>query len=298
MPPSARLPTPPTACPCDRSGSEEKGEYSISVGIRRRSSTSVKETVDYRMPNSKKGNYVVTGRPGQTSLTCFRLSQAKLLKWLLRQHRGRQTDGMKQDHDHCDIPAAAPTNPEVKAEERYDTEMPTAATTLPELDGMGEVVVPEAADDGEPHETKEIAEIHACPSTAADNDDVKLKIQEDACWRDAGRVLSEFSGEGVAHVAEEMICSSSDWRHILKHNAAVQSLHLGALRGFPANSQPPIACDGETHSDLRRSLNASVQRLFPGIDWTCIRPIRWGKGTDPMLPHTHRNDESTLSAIV
>ena len=55
---------------------EEKGEYSISVGIRRRSSTNVKETVDCRMPNSKRGKYVVTGRPGQTSFTCLCVAQA------------------------------------------------------------------------------------------------------------------------------------------------------------------------------------------------------------------------------
>ena len=110
--------------------------------------------------------------------------------------------------------------------------------------------------------------------------------------------MSEFDGEGVAQAAEELIRSSGNWRHIVKHNAAVQSLYLGALRGFAAYSQPSIACETETHSDLTRCLHALGGRLFPSVHWTCIQVIRRGKGTDPMLPHTHKNDESTLSAIV
>ena len=45
---------------------------------------------------------------------------------------------------------------------------------------MGEVVVPEAPDDGESHETDENAEIDACPSTVAVKDEVKVKIEQDA----------------------------------------------------------------------------------------------------------------------
>ena len=102
----------------------------------------------------------------------------------------------------------------------------------------------------------------------------------------------------MAQAAEELIRSSGNWRHIVKHNAAVQSLYLGALRGFCAYTQPSIACETETHSELTRCLNASGRRLFPSVHWTCIQVIRRGKGTDPMLPHTHKNNESTLSAIV
>ena len=115
---------------------------------------------------------------------------------------------------------------------------------------------------------------------------------------DAGKVIWDFDGDGVAQAAEELIRSSGNWRHIVKHNAAVQSLYLAALRGFPAYNQPSTACETEAHSDLTRCLNALGQRLFPSVHWTCIQVIRRGKGTDPMHPHTQKNDESTLSAIV
>ena len=55
--------------------------------------------------------------------------------------------------------------------------MPTPATTLPESDGIGEVVVPEPPDDGEPDEN---AEMDASPSTAAVKDEVKVKIEQDS----------------------------------------------------------------------------------------------------------------------
>ena len=57
---------------------EEKGGCSISVGSRRRSSTSLKETVDCFMHNSKRGKYVMTGRPWQNYFTCLCVAQAKL----------------------------------------------------------------------------------------------------------------------------------------------------------------------------------------------------------------------------
>ena len=111
---------------------EEKGEYSISVGIRRRSSTSVKETVDCRMPYSKKGKSVVTGRPGQTSFTCLRVAQAKRVEMAAADNpEGVEADTLMQENDDRETPADTPTNPEVKVEEAYDTEMPTPAVTLP-----------------------------------------------------------------------------------------------------------------------------------------------------------------------
>ena len=102
----------------------------------------------------------------------------------------------------------------------------------------------------------------------------------------------------MAQAAEELIRSSGNWRHIVKHNAAVQSLYLGALRGFPAYNQPSIACETETHSELTRCPNALGRRILPSVHWTCIQVIRRCKGTDLMLPQTHKKDESTLSAIV
>ena len=158
--------------------SEEKGDHSISVGIKRRSSTSVKETVECRMPNSKKGKYVVTGRPGQTSCTCLLVAQAKLVEMAAADNPEEvQADTLKQENENGDTPADPPTNPEVKVEETYDTEMPVPAVTLPESDGTGEVVVPEAPDDGEHNEN---AEINASPSTANLKDEVKIKIEQDA----------------------------------------------------------------------------------------------------------------------
>ena len=157
---------------------EEKGEYSISVGISRRSSTSVRETVDCRMPNSKKGKYVVTGRPGQTSFTCLRVAQAKLVEMAPADNPEEvEVDTLKQENDDRDTPADPPTNPEVKVEETYDTEMPTPAVTFPDPDGTGEVVVPEAPDDGENDEN---AEINASPSTVDLKEEVKIKIEQDA----------------------------------------------------------------------------------------------------------------------
>ena len=133
---------------------EEKGEYSISVGIRRRWSTSVRESVDCRMPNSKKGKYVLTGRPVQTSFTCLRLAQAKLVEIAAADNpEDVEADTLKQEDDDRDTPADQPTNSEVKVEEAYDTEMPTPAVTLPESNGTEEVVVSEAPDDGE-HDEK------------------------------------------------------------------------------------------------------------------------------------------------
>ena len=67
---------------------EEKGEYSIGVGIRRRSGTGLREIVDRRMPNSKKGKYVVTGRPGQTSFTCHRVAQGKRAEMTAEENEG------------------------------------------------------------------------------------------------------------------------------------------------------------------------------------------------------------------
>ena len=110
--------------------------------------------------------------------------------------------------------------------------------------------------------------------------------------------MLEFEGDGGAQAAEELICSSGNWRHIVKHSASVQSLYLGALGGFPAYIRPSIACESVTHSELTRCLNALGRRLYPSVHWTCIQVIRRGKVTDPMLPHTHKNDESTFSAIV
>ena len=88
-----------------------------------------------------------------------------------------EADTLKQENDDRDTPADPRTSPEVKVEETYDTEMPTPATTLPESDGMGGVVVPEAPDDNEPDEN---AEINASHSTAALKDKVKVKIEQDA----------------------------------------------------------------------------------------------------------------------
>ena len=110
--------------------------------------------------------------------------------------------------------------------------------------------------------------------------------------------MSEFDGEGVAQAAEAMIWGSTTWQHISKHNAAVQSLYLGALWSLSAYSQPSIACETEAHSDLTHCLNALGRLLFPSVHWTCIQVNRWGKGTDPMLTHTHKNDESASSAIL
>ena len=39
--------------------------------------------------------------------------------------------------------------------------------------------------------------------------------------------MSDFNGDSVAKAAEELIRTSGNWRHIVKHNAAVQSLYLG-----------------------------------------------------------------------
>ena len=157
---------------------EEKGEYSISVGIRRPLSTSVTETVDCGMPNYRKGKYVVTGRTGQTSFTCLRVAQAKLAEMAAADNAAEAVaDTLKQENDDRDTPADPPTNPEVKAEETYDTEMLTPATTMLESDGMGEVAVPDAQDDGELDEN---AEIDASPSTAAVKEEVKVKIEQDA----------------------------------------------------------------------------------------------------------------------
>ena len=102
----------------------------------------------------------------------------------------------------------------------------------------------------------------------------------------------------MAQVAEDFIRSSSTWRHVAKHNAAVQRLYLDALRGFPAYTQQSIACETETHSELIRCLNDFGRRLFSSVQRTCIQVIRRAKGTDPMIPHTQKNDESTLCAIV
>ena len=102
----------------------------------------------------------------------------------------------------------------------------------------------------------------------------------------------------MAQAANQLIRSSGNWRHIVKHNPGVQILYLAALQCLPTYSQPSIACKTETHSDLSRCLNVLGRRLFPSVHWTCIQVIRRDKGTDPMLPHTHMNDASTLSAIV
>ena len=109
--------------------------------------------------------------------------------------------------------------------------------------------------------------------------------------------MSDFDGHGVAQAAQKLSRGSRNWRHIVKHTAAVQSLYLGALRGFTAYNQAFIGCETGTHSELTGCLNALEPRLFPIIHWTCIQVIRRDKGTDPMFPHNHKNDESTLSAI-
>ena len=130
------------------------------------------------MPNSKKGKYVVTGRPGQTSFTCLRVAQANLVERAAPDNPQEvEADTLKQENDDRDTPADPPTNPEVKVEDTYDTEMPTPAVTLPESDGTGEVVVPEAPDDGEPNEN---AETNASPSTADLKKEVKIKTEQDA----------------------------------------------------------------------------------------------------------------------
>ena len=130
------------------------------------------------MPNSKKGKYVVTGRPGQTSLTCLRVAQAKLVE-MAAADNPEEVEGhtLKQENDDRDTPADPPTSPAVKVEETYDTEMPTQAVTLPESDGTREVVVPEAPDISEQDEN---AEINAGPSTADLKEEVKIKIEQDA----------------------------------------------------------------------------------------------------------------------
>ena len=146
--------------------------------------------MDCRMRNSKKGKYVVTGRPGQTSFTCLCVAQAKPAGMAAADNADEdEADTLEQGNDDLDTPADPCTNPEVKVEETYDTEMPRPATTLPESDGMGQVVDPEAPDDGEPHETNENAEIDASSSTAAVKDEVKVKIEQDAGWRDVNKVL-------------------------------------------------------------------------------------------------------------
>ena len=202
---------------------------------------------------------------------------------------------LKQHDDDRDTPADPPTNPEPKVKETYDTEMPTPAVTLPESDRSGEVGVPEDPDDGK-HDNN--AEINASPSSADLKKEVKIKIKQEAWWRGAGKVMSDFDGDSVVQAADEIIRSTGKWRHIVKHIAALQSLYLAALQGFPAYNQPSIACVTETYSELTRCLNALGQNLFPSVHWMCIQVIRRGKGTDPMLPHRHKNDESTLSAIV
>ena len=68
--------------------------------------------MDCRMPNSKKGNYVVTGRPGQTSFTCLRVAQAKLMEMAAADHPEEvEGDTLKQENDNRDTPADPPTNP-------------------------------------------------------------------------------------------------------------------------------------------------------------------------------------------
>ena len=120
------------------------------------------------MPNSKKGKQVVTGRP----------AQAKLVEIAAADNPEEvEADTLKQENDDRDTPADPATNPEVNVEETYDTEMPTSAVTLPESDSTGEVVVPEARDDGEHDEN---AEINANPSTADLKEEVKFKIEQDA----------------------------------------------------------------------------------------------------------------------
>ena len=94
---------------------EEKGEYSISVSIITRSSTKVR---DCRMLNSKKGKYMGMGRPGLTSFTCLRVSQAKLAEMAAADNAEEdEADTLKQGNDDCDTPRDPPTNPELNVEE-------------------------------------------------------------------------------------------------------------------------------------------------------------------------------------
>ena len=44
--------------------------------------------------------------------------------------------------------------------------------------------------------------------------------------------MSDFNGDSVGKAAEELVRTSGNWRQIVKHNAAVQSLYLGDLRRF------------------------------------------------------------------
>ena len=97
---------------------DEKGEYSISVDIRSCLRTSVKVTVDCRMPNSKKGKYVVTGSHGQTSFTCLHVAQAELVETAAADNPEEvEADTLKQENHDRDIPADPPTKSEVKVEE-------------------------------------------------------------------------------------------------------------------------------------------------------------------------------------